>query len=294
MKKAHHSVQSLLLFLLFIASTSLADQGLPANLQVDIIFPRENETYKPTQWFPVVVAVQNANAVWPQALDINIWIRGSQWSRKMGWPETLGPDMFEIEDAVTATPGQTLFYYMASNITNATTDTFLLTWEFGFQNTCQANMSSPVDLYDDGVIPWYTRPGGDPDALNNFTFHTAPEGKIPDMEDAVSRCADLNQTNINGAFITGNKTVLHPCYDDWPCPVIERGTISTTCQYKSKAKEVADEVEALMLKKMKCEEGTWQTIKAPCPNSDAALSRGGHSLASWIGVAVVLYAFNLV
>jgi hypothetical protein len=52
-----------------LASATMAERSLPADLQVDLIFPRHDTTYTPTQWFPVVFGVKNLDAVWSMGIN---------------------------------------------------------------------------------------------------------------------------------------------------------------------------------------------------------------------------------
>ena len=56
---------------LLLARVANAERKLPADLQVDLIFPR-NETYAPTQLFPIVFGVNNLDAIWPLQLMIKV------------------------------------------------------------------------------------------------------------------------------------------------------------------------------------------------------------------------------
>ncbi|KAK7927496.1 hypothetical protein PG985_004494 [Apiospora marii] len=64
-----HSFCERFLFALFFAlrwvESANAARTLPADVQFDFIFPRNNETYAPTQLFPLVFGVNNLDAVWP-------------------------------------------------------------------------------------------------------------------------------------------------------------------------------------------------------------------------------------
>lgn len=183
--------------------------------------------------------------------------------------------MYEQMEAMKFTPGHTFFYHLQTSQTNGTADTFTIKWQFGFQNTCQASMSSVVD---EGEFP-------SSNIYNSFKFHTAWGAEVPGIEAAVDACGDLRQTSENGARITDVKT-LQTRRDDLPCPVIEKSITSTTCGYRCKAKEVAADVEARMLSLMGCDEGTaWQTVEGRCSRNAGASLRG--SAAHGIGLVAV-------
>ena len=48
----------------FATSAATSQISLPANIEIDVIFPRSGETYAPVSPFPVVFAIQNAALAW--------------------------------------------------------------------------------------------------------------------------------------------------------------------------------------------------------------------------------------
>lgn len=58
---------------LLSAGVASAGRKLPADIQVDLVFPR-NETYAPTQMFPTVFAIDNFDSATPLDLYISLTV----------------------------------------------------------------------------------------------------------------------------------------------------------------------------------------------------------------------------
>lgn len=63
-----------------------AERKFPTDLQVDLIFPR-NETYAPTQLLPIVFGLNNFDAVWPLDMHLTVRVRTLGWlyMERPGW-----------------------------------------------------------------------------------------------------------------------------------------------------------------------------------------------------------------
>ena len=62
------------------------------------------------------------------------------------------------------------------------------------------------------------------------------------------------------------------------------------------AKELAANVSVAMLDEMRCKEGTWQTIKAPCPREEEslALPQSAGLGVTWAVLALGFAALNIL
>lgn len=261
----------------FLPAAAAQDQTpsrqLPADLQVDLVFPRANETYAPTQWFPLVFSVTNLDAVWPLDLYVDIEIYSMAW-RMNGtgssfWqdvaPRINGPFLEETFNS-TITPGRHFFHTPIVNMTNATTDHYVIRWSLDLAPRC----------FDNGTIHemgWSNRPeeGGN----RVVRFNTSPDGQLPNIEATMDACPDTNEENSVAVRVTDVKYpsgLLYRPGRQQECPVFTTGIQPQDCIYKSFASEVAANVSAKILDRMGCEEGTWQTIRAPCPRKESEAS----------------------
>ncbi|RYO82927.1 hypothetical protein DL766_006994 [Monosporascus sp. MC13-8B] len=116
------------LLALSLAVLAQAERRLPADLQVDLLFPR-NETYAPTQWFPIVLGIQNSDALWPfdislglAVLSLDAWQNSSSRARAEWQHVDLRLNSVSFPEAVGPAPDKHFLYYPTINMTNGTTD----------------------------------------------------------------------------------------------------------------------------------------------------------------------------
>ncbi|KAL0940178.1 uncharacterized protein CTRU02_202941 [Colletotrichum truncatum] len=283
--------------LVVLAQGDVADEKrrLPADLQVDLLFPRDNETYAPTQWFPIVLGVQNIDALMPLDIVIDLsvvslesWQKSSSGSRAEWQHVDLRLNSLTLPDALGPTPGKLLLHYPAVNMTNGTTDQFAVRWGFSFANRCFANNSDPS--LDDGGEGWSSGYNGS--STRNIVFRTAPGGQTPDIAAAVDACPEGRENTTSVIRVTDVRKTRGTGYQ---CPVFETDVQPTRCAYRDLAQELAANVSTAILDKMGCENGTWQTITAPCaPKKSGSNSLNGvhKGMGSWslaLGVALVMY-----
>lgn len=232
----------LILLLFNLAMTIEADS---LNIQFDLVFPR-NETYAPTQYFPLVLAVRNPVAVWTLGLSLMMVI----------WPhsEDVPPFNSTYEFPHTGEPtsglplsGPNFFFIAGTPYANATAGGFTVIWSVTIRHKCREEnpLKDPHDLpYTSGEF--------------NVQFSTAIGAPLPDIEAAMNSC--LEPTSSLALTSQGLR-------DD--CPLLD--TNSTTpsaeslCSLKSVGKDLAANVSIAMLGLMGCDEGIWQTITERYP-----------------------------
>lgn len=267
----------MLLFILTLLLAQLAraaDASLPA-MEFDLVFPR-NETYAPTQYFPLVLAVRNPIATWPLGLHLKMVI----------WPDSdeLPPfnSTFEFparEDATSGLPSSApnFFFIAGTPYTNGTVGGFTVLWSMFLKYTCR----------EPGVVNNWGE--------FNVRFSTALGAPLPDIEAAVNDCLKPTSTLVlaqNGFF-------------DGECPLLSTNVtnasnISTPaaadlCGLKPVAKELAANVSTAMLGLMECSEGTWQNITQHCTPKPTAKSGGSRWTPGpemgWMLLLAAAYAF---
>ena len=282
-------MRSLLFLFMFLrallsARVANAQRELPADFQVDLIFPR-NETYAPTQLFPIVFGVNNLDAVWPLDLRLSVSVESTGVPPEDGRPSWMWQDVSlssgGLSEAVGDEPDTHFFHFPAVNMTNGTTDSFQILWTFILPERCFANNTDPTA--DTGGSGWTNSPNGY--ASRALRFSTAPGAQSPDIEATVNSCRDPDEETSAAVRVT---EVRRTHNEGRPCPVFDTNIKPAKCAFKSAAKELAKEVSAGMLDEMRCEEGDWQTITAPCSKEESRGSRSAGFSVTW---AVLALAF---
>jgi hypothetical protein len=128
----------LLLAISFVVSCFAQKATFPQNIELDLIFPRNNTVYAPTAHFPVVLAVQNAAVGWPYGLAID-WVitSGLPVGNQYTWTE----GGFNSSNEKFSSPGS--FFLIGSTNKTNTIDTFVLDWAFSINNAS----TDPRNLY---------------------------------------------------------------------------------------------------------------------------------------------------
>ncbi|KAE8418547.1 hypothetical protein BDV36DRAFT_294975 [Aspergillus pseudocaelatus] len=208
-------------------------------MEFDLVFPR-NETYAPTQYFPLVLTARNSSAAWPSGmiLSMTIWPDNEDtppWNSRFNFPAkgyTSG-----------APPSEPYFAIAGTNLTNGTGGGFTVIWSVVLQETCREDDSN-TESFSSGEY--------------NVRFTTKLDAPLPNIEEAASACSESSLALTPRAWLR-----------EGACPVLDSDSVTPAaaepCGLKPLAQELATNVSAAMLDLMKCSEGTWQTIQQPCP-----------------------------
>lgn len=182
----------------------VSERKLPTTVQADLVFPR-NETYKPTPWFPIVLAFKGLRDVWPISMTLDMDIYSISESRlgvdspsyrmlSVTYDEfstaVIDPTFKTIPELVERSDGESdgsdsilpnthYLYIPLVNVTNGTTDQFYVSFRLKVLRRCVANgteirydwNSNPTDLWK-----------------YNLAFSSGPEGIVPDVEAAITTC----------------------------------------------------------------------------------------------------------
>ncbi|KAK8095825.1 uncharacterized protein PG998_002454 [Apiospora kogelbergensis] len=258
----------------------MAERTLPADLQVDLIFPQNDTTYAPTQWFPVVFGVKNLDAVWPMGISLSVYVIENEYSkirRGPDWKYELAS--LNFANALNSTmPGEYFSHIAAVNMTNGTTSSYTVGWELDIRHRCFDN---GTDRKEDGPWDgWSNSPNGH--AHRAIKFHTAPGAQLPDIEATANSCLEPGVGYSTAVRVT-KMGETHWKYPAETCPWLETDIKPSKCAFQPVAKELAANVSEVILSKMRCKEGSWQTITAPCPREKSTAS----SLYS-VGVGLAL------
>ncbi|RYO97207.1 hypothetical protein DL763_002868 [Monosporascus cannonballus] len=167
--------QLLLILFVHLVAPSIA---IPANVELDLIFPRANRTYKPVWPFPVVFGIRNVSQLWYNDQDVleflfswNLYgyndtatrnigqsLRGTQFGS--AWWDT-----FKQQREI-GRPSDGLFlhvYVARRDMVNATERHFRLTYATELRRTCTRNYDlnyNPKTVFSEDFIDFST----DPDA----------------------------------------------------------------------------------------------------------------------------------
>lgn len=273
------------------AGVANAERKLPADIQVDLIFPR-NETYAPTQLFPIVFGIENFGDVAPLDMRISATVQsigGPENNDRPDWQyQSVNLWSSTLAEAYEEAPRKHYFHFPGINITNGTTDTYQIQWKVILPELCVANNTNPV--HDDGGTGWSNSPDGYASRVGRFS--TEPGAQLPDIEATLNSCGELNEEE-SAAF---RITEVRKTYDgEVPCPVLETKIKPRKCAFKSDAKELAANVSAAMLRKVGCKEGDWRNITAPCQweESMASLQSAGFGVG-WVLLALTFAVSNLL
>jgi hypothetical protein len=151
-----------LLGLLLLIAACVA-QDFPQTVELDLIFPRENETYAPIRLFPFVFGLQNAAAGLPFKLSMTWRLLRTHPPADAGTQDVRG---FSI-DVSNATSGPFLIIESTRFFNGNQVGPWVLTWDLTIAGNCSATGSS----FDN-------RSSFEP---KRISFSTALGGKLPDI-----------------------------------------------------------------------------------------------------------------
>ncbi|KAL8364705.1 hypothetical protein RB595_003810 [Gaeumannomyces hyphopodioides] len=245
-------------------SSANAQRQLSQDAQFDLIFPRHGNTYAPTQYFPIVFGIQNADEllrVLPEKglrVTLTVWADDFRQNRSIGnWGYTLEnfySSNFQRASIPPAARFAHFIHFPPINMTNGTADSYYVNWNVVADNECNPQNG---DLGND---TWgYT---------GVLTFSTAPGAQLPDIEASINSCPEPQ--NLSSIALNVKNWGIND-----RCPTFGTAPPSIECGYKPFAKDLAANVSTAMLREMGCDEGNWQTITAPCPR------KAKQSGASW-------------
>jgi hypothetical protein len=265
-----------ILLCLLGASTLLLATELPTTVQFDLVFPKENATYKPLYPFPIVFALHNGSAA--SRFPIHWEWELVAYSPENEWPYNV------LAGAGSKSEGsppleETLIIAPVSELINSTVKDFILRYRFGIHYTCN----------DSGYVP----PNQDFDVFfsSGILFSLDSEnGQVPDIE-AVGQCA----TPLGSFGIEKEVPKMFPTRNNETCAVLKPGPQPTqNCAFPINA-TVASQVAARMLNETACKGQSWPNVTGlvgKCRRETSGYEKpwaGAAILTSAIAVAVVLF-----
>lgn len=180
------------LLLIFAALCSGEIAKLPQKIEIDLIFPRNNTSYIPTNYFPIVFAVQNAGTAWPLGLELSVEVRPDvpPFSGADSDAFHLGGDAGPTSGNATSDPS--LLVQASKIITNTTEGRFFILWSYVLDNTCAE------------IGQQYAS------ELMHISFNTSLGAAAPDIAVATESCPSQFSLievdrNTNTSIIDGNE-----------------------------------------------------------------------------------------
>lgn len=170
----------------------------------------------------------------------------------------------------------TFFITSITNITNGTDTHFHIGWKVDMDNCTEPNdLDNPGEVNSRGNILWRSEE-------QRLEFSVAPNGKVPDIEEAIRGCdfqslaVDVHGTDYGRAG--------HECGD------IRSASLDKQCDILiDYAEEVATNVSERVLARLGCEEGSWQDMREDCADIAARFGQQSGWVALGMGVLTSLF-----
>jgi hypothetical protein len=160
-----------------------AQASLPATVEVDLIFPR-NDTYAPSPEMPLVFAIQNSETAAALNPEFSLHIVRLDHNSSAGTSVSLRTSQANFSSS------DPYFVYWDTNLFNNTEGTWSLIWDVSTRNC-----SKQHNIFDD--LAW---PGSTGQTLGNYVMFTTKSGGKPvDLVAATaeSTCADTQGFTYN-------------------------------------------------------------------------------------------------
>ncbi|EHA45896.1 hypothetical protein MGG_03043 [Pyricularia oryzae 70-15] len=264
---------------IFLAPATSAERRLPTDVQVDLLFPR-NETYAPAPWFPIIFAIRNLDAAWPLDVDlqVDVFSVGSRrnQTQHVSWQDI---GLYSVP-----TPERHYFHMPAINMIEGATDRYNIVWRLRIWNRCfGGDDDDDDDTNTTEARSWTNDPA--PFRMQNLSFSTAPGAMLPDVETSIASCPEPSERSSAAVRIL--KVRESSADGGRPCPVME-DIPPEKCIYRPLAKQLAGSVKTILDQKL-CAADARQTTSAPCQRLSVGASPVVTSW-SWMGWALVALA----
>ena len=153
----------------FATSAATPQVSLPANIEIDVIFPRQGETYAPVSPFPVVFAIQNAAVAWYFSFTFEWFVHTEQGILADTGSLDIFPDVAGNPLVPPADPY--LMINQSVELSYYPNDALTLGWQFTFFGNCTENADGSAYTLQD--VPFNVQ--------GRFNFSTAYGGKAVDV-----------------------------------------------------------------------------------------------------------------
>ena len=273
------------LLALLLPWTSLCLALNASTLQVDLVFPRANTTYKPIYPFPIVFAVHNLPSAW----NYKPYIRWTLWAYRFdSFPGSIadsighgviGFDVTNPEGFPPTTPSPPATFLKidsVSELVNTTKEAWYLEYTIAIGRTC----SGPG---------FYNPNGSDYEPLNFregvITFNISNTvGVTPNISAGGDCPTTLGSINFQG-----------PNQSNPACPILSiPQPAPELCAFKVNS-DVARQVASLMTNKTECNGTTWPntTILNQCQRKHSGAANNVVQHGIWM-IWVLIYVTGLM
>lgn len=268
-------------------------------VELDLVFPTPNETYRRTYPFPIVLALQGMKAGWPHRVEMDWRVRGEgddnlSWLQPSGiFPLDLPREALGDTDSSAWTEGEspggldTVFFTVGViNVFNSSATTFFIDYSLSLHFNCSIDEAADEvkvrlgDLYEPrGTVSFQVDEGG--------------------LDPAVNLAGDECAAGLATIRIKSSLKSDIPISEDPPCPILDEDDLSpepSPCQLKLPG-DLQSSVESLMLETASCTAGSWpaETLVEPCnddmhaagEDDDSAARLGFRVPAVMMGAVVV-------
>ncbi|OAA58425.1 hypothetical protein SPI_06498 [Niveomyces insectorum RCEF 264] len=266
----------MLLIFSIAATVGLAASQAPLGLgtvEVDLLFPRHNETYTPSLFFPIVLAVQNTPLGWPNLLEVGVLIYHA--NRTAAWLSAdefvlPGPDLLSEPTHGNAASDPVIWAH-GTSVINGSAEDWILQWTFMVGKTCTDGNRGHFDS-----------------GQRTIAFSTAPHGKAPDIAAAVNACSSTSNVTVVLNEIRGphgNRCIIPN--NTYP--------VANPCALRPLAQNISANVSKAMLDQSGCNAGAsraWQNVTECCSGATSwhgVDGRVGGVLIIGIGVLCLVF-----
>ncbi|SPO07622.1 uncharacterized protein DNG_10317 [Cephalotrichum gorgonifer] len=244
----------------------------PTTLEVDLVFPRANETHQRTWPFPIVFAIHGAKSLWPYHLLFKWDLENIERTENNTRGDTVG-DRGDFEDVGLSTrytngelPGdEDIFYYIASTdvIGEYRNTDFYIKWEAVLPANCSKGDEVPLTWQEEDEPVFYAPRGFGP-AIKGFALFQVSDDAPMDI--TLDSCLSLEDTSFNneerntlriGGTVTDSQCIFYDEENFRPEP--------NPCAVKADS-ALASRVTETMLARSGCKDVSWpDEVDGPCP-----------------------------
>lgn len=293
---------------------------LPATLQMDLIFPR-NETYSAGTLFPLIFVVKGLPAVWPMGVSIYMQIRGSLKTKngeQQNHEQIFDMGFWDFRNELGGVdndglPGEFFYFTPTMNVSEVLSAHYKLGWTLGIEARCLGNDTRKVrdsmgnEKLEDEFETWIDLRNSSNSPLdfnkNLLEFSISTDGQEPNLETLALSClkpeehtslavhvTDFKFTNVTDREAPGARVGT-------PCAVFDTTYKSDECAYKDVARDFSANISQRILAAEHCfnPKADWRSKKLVCPEVDDAGKRGmRRDMAQLYGVSVLCWLLLLV
>jgi hypothetical protein len=249
----------------FPACTAQKD-SVPTTIQADLIFPG-NDTYAPSPFFPIVVAIRNVTI--GMALKLSLTVLVTRDTKGVLNTVFNGPFLDPTTQEMETPATDPYFYIYTGNINDDPVVPSNKNLDGIYDISIDLSVANCSAEGESGHLPQITR---------GRSFTIATGSKEADIAEAVRGCNylsigfEVEETGNNGT-----------------CGILKNMEPSKECGvYNQFANQVATNVSNHILRNFGCKEGKWQNLTDFCPSIAARSCQASGLIAASVGSLLAL------